>query len=148
MSIPPCRAGFAARLVADLAEAEGAELGEQQEHAEEEAEVADAVDDEGFSAGVRGGFPVEVEADEQIGCEADAFPADEHQQVVLGEDQNSHEKEEEVEVAEVAPVAVFMGHVADGVDVDEEAYAGDDQEHDQRELVEGEGEVDMERRRR
>ena len=36
-----------------------------------------------------------------------------------------------------------MRHVADGVDVDEEADAGDDQQHDERELVEDEAEVDV-----
>jgi hypothetical protein len=35
-------------------------------------------------------------------------------------------------------------HVADGVDVDEEADAGDDAEHDEGEVVDGEGEVDVE----
>ena len=37
-----------------------------------------------------------------------------------------------------------MGHVADRVDVDEEADAGDDGEHDHGEVVDGEREVDLE----
>ena len=68
----------------------------------------------------------EVEADEQVRGETDALPADEHQQEVLGEHQRQHEEHEEVEVGEEAPVALFVRHVADGVDVDEEADAGDD----------------------
>ena len=92
-------------MTRDFAEAERAEVGEQQEDADEEAEVADAVDDEGFFAGVGGGVLLEVEADEQIGGEADAFPADEHEQDVAGQDQDGHEEEEEIEVAEVARVA-------------------------------------------
>ena len=67
---------------------ERAEVGDEQEHGEQEAEVADAVDDEGLLAGVGGGVLVEVEADEQVRGEADAFPADEEQQEVLGEDQD------------------------------------------------------------
>ena len=35
-------------------------------------------------------------------------------------------------------------HVADGVDVNEEADAGDDEEHDERKLVEDEAEIDVE----
>ena len=37
-----------------------------------------------------------------------------------------------------------MRHVAGGVEVDEEADAGDDGEHDEGEVVDGEGEVDVE----
>ena len=94
-------------LRGDLAEGECAEVGEQQEDADEEAEVADAVDDEGFLAGVGGRVLLEVEADEQVGGEADAFPADEHQQRVAGQHQHGHEEEEEIQVAEVARVALF-----------------------------------------
>ena len=39
----------------DVGEVERAEVGDEQEHREQEAEVADAVDDEGFFAGVGGG---------------------------------------------------------------------------------------------
>jgi len=39
-----------------------------------EAEVADAVDDEGFFAGIGGGFSEEVKADEQIAREARRLP--------------------------------------------------------------------------
>ena len=108
-----------------------------EEDADEEAEVADAVDDEGLFAGVGGGVALEVEADEQVGRETDALPADKHEQEVAGEDQDGHEKEEEIEVAEVARVAGVVAHVADGVDVDEEADAGDDEQHDQRKADRG-----------
>ena len=142
---PPVPRGAGGEFRCDLAEGERAEVGEQKEDANEEAEVADAVDDEGFLAGGDGGVALEVEADEQIGGETDALPADEHHEDVAGEDQDGHEEEEEVEVAEVARVALFVGHVADGVDVDEEADAGDDEEHDERKLIEDEAEVDVER---
>jgi hypothetical protein len=42
-----------------------------------------------------------------------------------------------------AVVAVVIPHVADRVDVDEEADAGDHQQHDQRKLVEIEAEVNL-----
>ncbi len=86
----------------------------------------------------------EVEADEQVRGETDALPADEEQQEAGGEHEHQHEEHEEVEVGEEAPVAVFVRHVADGVEVDEEADAGDDGEHDQGEVIDGEGEVDLE----
>ena len=142
--IPPCSAGLRGDRTKDLAEIERAEVLDHQEHGEQEAEVADAVDDEGFLAGVGGGVLREVEADEQVGGETDALPADEHQQEAGGQHQHQHEEHEEVEVGEEAPVAFFVRHVADGVDVDEEADAGDDAEHDEGEVIDGEGEVDLE----
>jgi hypothetical protein len=54
---------------------------EQHEHAEQEASVADAIGEEGLLAGARLVGIVEPEADQQVRCEPDAFPADEeHQQ--------------------------------------------------------------------
>ena len=90
----------------------------------------------------------EEEADEQVGGETDALPADEHEQVVVGQHQGQHEEHEEVEVGEEAVVAALVLHVSHGIDVDEEADAGDDQHHDHREMVEVDAEVDGERRRR
>jgi cobalamin biosynthesis protein CobT len=101
-----------------LREVESAECFEKQKHAEHEAEVANAIDDEGFFAGVGGGLFEELETDEQIAGEPDAFPPDEEENVVCGEDQDEHEEHEEVEVGEEAVVAAFMRHVAGGVDVD------------------------------
>ena len=141
---PPCHSGCCADVREDVGEVERAEVRDEEEHREQEAEVADAVDDEGFLAGVGGGVLLEVEADEQVGGEADALPADEEQQEAGGEHQHQHEEHEEVEVGEEAPVALLVRHVAGGVEVDEEADAGDDAEHDEREVVDGEGEVDLE----
>ena len=51
---------------------------EDEEDAEREAEVADAVDDEGLDGGGAGRRLFVPEADQQVGGEADAFPAEEH----------------------------------------------------------------------
>ena len=74
--------------VEDVAEVERTELANDEEHREQEAEVADAVDDEGLFAGVGGGVLLEVEADEQVGGKTDALPADEHEQEAFGEHQH------------------------------------------------------------
>ncbi len=141
---PAVPLGVDADRVEDVREVERTEVADDEEHREQETEVADAVDDEGLFAGVGGGVLLEVEADQQVRGETDALPADEQQQEAFGEDQHQHEEHEEVEVGEEAPVALFVRHVADRVDVDEEADAGDDAEHDEREVVDGEGEVDGE----
>gem|GEM_PF-4495510 len=69
-------------------------MGDQEEHGEEETEIADAVDDEGFFAGVRGGVFGEVEADKQVGGEAYSLPAYEEQEEAAGEDEHQHEEHE------------------------------------------------------
>ena len=96
--MPPCHRGIGGELGGDFSEGERAEVADQQKDADQESEVADAVDDERFLAGVGRGVFLKPEADEQIGREPDAFPADEHQQHVAGQDQQGHEEEEEVEV--------------------------------------------------
>src|SRR6266702_7519055 len=48
---------------------------------------------------------------------------------IVGEDQREHGKHEEVKVAEETVVSAFMGHVSDGVDVDQEADKSDDDDH-------------------
>ena len=134
-----------ADVAGDLPEAErmrAAEAPEEQEHAEQEAEVADAVDDERLLAGDGVLGLVVPEADQQVGAEADAFPADEQQRQVVGQDQDQHREGEQVQVGEVAREVRVVPHVADGVDVDEEADAGDHQDHHRRQRVDAEGDVD------
>ena len=113
-------------------EIERAEIHDDQEHREREAEIADAVHDERFVAGGGGALLHEVEADQQVAAQTHAFPADEEQQVVTRQHQRQHEEHEQVQVGEEAVVAFLMLHVAGGVDVDERADAGDDQQHDHR----------------
>ena len=93
-------------------ELERAERVVEQEHAEQEAGVADAVGDEGLLAGARVGQVFEPEADEQVRRKADTFPADEAHQQRATEYQQQHEEQEQVEVREVARVARVVLHVA------------------------------------
>ena len=103
--------------------------GGDKEDAKEEAGVADAIDDEGFFARIGSGLLEEIETDQQVTAEPHAFPTHKEEQQIVGEDQREHGEHEEVQVAEEAVVATFMIHVADGIDVDEEADAGHDQNH-------------------
>ena len=108
---------------------------EDQEYAEHKADIADPVDDECLFAGVPGAAPVEVVADQQVGAEPHAFPADKHQQEVAGQHQDQHREQEQVQVGEEPIVPVFGMHVADGIDVDQKSDAGDHQQHDRRQRV-------------
>ena len=96
-----------------------AEHAEEAEDAEREAEVADAVDDEGLDGGGVGRRARVPEADQQVGGEADAFPAEEQLQEVVARHQHQHGEGEQREIGEEARAAVVVVHVADGVDVDE-----------------------------
>src|SRR5581483_10617777 len=130
-------------LTEDVRKIERAEVCDEEEHREQESEVADAVDDEGLLAGIGGGVATEIEADQQVGSETDALPSDEEQLEARREHQNQHEEHEEVEVREEAPVTFLFSHVANRVDVNQEADTRDDAEHDQREVVDREGEVHL-----
>ena len=69
------------------------------------------------------------EADEQVAAEADALPAEEHDDEVVPEDEEQHREDEEVQVREEAPVGRLRLHVGARVDVDERADARDDERH-------------------
>src|ERR1700674_2005332 len=124
-----------AGLVKERDEIQRPESPEEQKHSKHEAEIANAIDDEGFFAGVSGGFFQEVEADEKVTRKADTFPADEEENVIRGHDQDEHEEHEQIEVGEEAVIAAFVGHVTHRIDVDEPAHASDHHEHDDSELV-------------
>jgi len=68
---------------------------EHREDAEREAEVADAVDDEGLDGGGVGFGLVIPEADQEIAREPDAFPAEEQLHQIVGRDQHQHGEGEE-----------------------------------------------------
>ena len=88
-----------------------------QPDAEDETEVADAVDQKGLHVGEDGRLALVPEADQQIGHQADRFPAEEQLQEVVAHDEHEHREREQRDVGEETVVAVVLSHVADGVDV-------------------------------
>ena len=133
------------RQFGDPHEVEGSEEPEDGERTENDSGVADAVGDECL-VGRRGGrVLVEVEADQQIGAQTDALPADKHHQVVVGQNQGEHGEHEQVQVSEEAVVAAFVRHVSRAVDVDKRADAGDKQQPYAAQRVEQHTGVDHER---
>src|SRR2546429_257112 len=85
------------------------------------------------------------EADEEIGTEADALPADEEKGEIVREHEDQHRGGEEVEVGEVAREAAVPVHVTNRINVDQEADAGDDERHDWREGIQAEPRLGAER---
>ncbi len=96
---------------------------DHQEQRDQESEVADAIHDERFLAGRSGRIFCEPESDQQIRRQPHPFPADKHQQVVAGQHQRQHEEHEQVEVAEEAVESAFFPHVANGINVNQQADA-------------------------
>ena len=138
----------------DLAKGQRAKGPEDQEHGQQHGPVAHAVDHKGLAPGAGIAHAVLAllvpETDEQVRAQAHAFPAHEHGQVTVARHQDEHGGQEQVEVdkeareaARVAVDAHVLVHVANGVDVDERANAGDDQHHGHRERVDQEGPLDV-----
>ena len=132
-------------IARDRREIQRAHVHKEDEHREQQAEVTDAIHDERLLAchGIRG--VAEPEPDQQVRCEAHAFPADEQHWQVRAHHQHQHEADEQVQVGEVPCEARVVSHVANAVDVNQRAHAGDDQHHQHAELINVERPLDMER---
>ena len=115
---------------------QGAELGEQQEQADGHGRIADPGNDEGLARGITVVRIVVPEPDQQVAAQSDAFPAQIQQEQIIAEHEQQHGEDEQVHVAEKAAEVRVVGHVAGGIDVDQEANPGNDQNHHQREAVE------------
>ncbi len=109
-----------------VADVQGPRVHEDRHDPEREPDVADAVDEERLLRGERGGLLVLPEPDEQVARQPDQLPGDEDDEEVVREDEQQHRDHEQVQVGEEPPVARVMAHVADRVDVDEEADRQDD----------------------
>ena len=128
-----------AHALENLLEIEGADVGPEDQQADDEAGVADAVGDERLVGRVRGALPLEVEADQQVRADADQLPAQEHLEEVVRQDQVEHREAEQRQVHEEAAEAAaavkmavrrvdlvvldlrlqFVAHVADREHVDQ-----------------------------
>ena len=128
----------------DLAVVQRAEGEEGEEHRHHEAEVTDAVGDEGLLAGAGVGVLLEPERDQQVGARAHALPAEEGEDEVVAQHQHQHREDEEVQVGEEPREAAVAVHVPDRVQVDQRADAGDEQDHRHRQRIEQEPDVDRE----
>ena len=140
------RSGHARRGGEDRRDRDGAEHQERAENAEGEAEVADAVDDERLERRRIGGRLVVPEADQQVGSEADAFPAEEHLHQAVGGHQHQHREAEQRQIGEEARLARVLLHIAPAVEVDEAGDGRDDDQHHRGQAIDAQRPVDGQRR--
>ncbi len=117
---------------------------EQREDAKREAEIADAVDDEGLDGGGIGAGFLEPEADQQIRGQADAFPAHVELHEVVGGHQHQHREGEQRQVGEEARAVRIVAHVADAVEMHQRRDGVDHHQHDGGELVDLQRPIDAE----
>ncbi len=127
-------------------EVNGAEDLEGEEDRQEEAEVADAVDDERLLPCRGAPVLLEVEADQQVAAQPDALPADEQDDQVGPEDERQHGEHEQVQVGEVPRIRALAlaVHVPHRVDVDQEPHERHEEQHHRRQRIQPQREVDRE----
>ena len=113
--------------IENLRNAQRAGGAKEQEHSDEEAEITDAVGDEGLLAGTGVGAVLVPEANQEVAGQPHAFPTDEYHGQVVAQDQEQHRPTEQIQVREEAWVVLLVGHVAHRIDVDERADEGDHQ---------------------
>ena len=126
----------------DVDEGRGAKRREHEHDGERHPHVTDPVDHESLLGSSRSCRLVLPEADQQVRREAHALPADEEHQIVIGQDEQQHRRDEQVEEGEEAAPPLVVRHVTDGIHVDQAANAGDQQHEDDRELVDEQADVD------
>ena len=122
----------------------GSQGREHQHDGDRETDVTDAVHDESLLGRGRCCRLIEPESNQQVRRKTDALPADVEQEVAVTEDEQQHRGDEEVEITEEASAARVVLHIADGVDVDQRADAGDQQHEHHGELVEQQTRLHME----
>ena len=125
------------------AERHRADRVEQHHQGDGQTHVADPVDHEGLLGGGGCAGLVGPEPDQQVGRQTDALPTHVEPEVVVGEDEQQHRRHEQVQVGKKATPRRVVGHVADGVDVDQRTHAGDEQHEAHRQRVELQAEVDL-----
>ena len=130
------------RSVADVAghdarvDAEGVERAagreEQGDHADEQADVADPVGEEGLEGGVGVGLVFPPVSDQHERADADELPAHDDLKDVVAEHHEQHRGREQAQEGEEVGVAAIAGHVVGAVDVDEKRDERDDEQHHHR----------------
>ncbi len=114
------------------------------EDPERKAEIADPVDDESLH-GRRVGLRLVVpEADQQIAREADTLPAEEQLYQIVRRHQHQHGEGEQRQIAEKARPVRILGHIADGIEMDEGRNRGHHHQHHRRQGIDPQRPIDLE----
>ncbi len=121
---------------------QGAGLGVEPDHAQQQSKVADAGGDEGLLGGGCGAGFVVPETNEQVGRQADEFPTNKQQQQTVRDHYPEHGGREERQETEETGEVFVVRHVAEAVDENEQTDEGDHDEHDRSQRIEDPAELD------
>ena len=127
----------------NVQEAQRAEGIPDDEDANQEQDVAHAGDEEGLLRGLCRLGLVVPEADEKVRTQAHDLPEDQELEEVVRADRAEHAHGEQADLRVVAWLALLGVHVAEGVDEDEKAEEGDEDEHQRAQVVDEQGDVDV-----
>ncbi len=125
-----------------LPEIERARENAQEQDADEKPEITEAVHDESLLRGAGRGRLLVPEPDQEVGAKADQLPGHIEKDEVVRQDEREHGKGEKREVGEEPAEARIPFHVAQGVDLHQEAHGRDDHEHESRQGVDQDADVD------
>ena len=103
---------------------------ENEHNAEDKTPVTHAVCDECLLRCITGFLAIKVVTNQQVGTKPDAFPADKHQEKIVGQDQGQHREHEQIQIGEEAIEAFVAAHVADCEDVNQESNERDEESID------------------
>ncbi len=129
-------------LLKNARELQRADSDEHGEHRQHHAPVADTIDDHRLLGRIAVGVLLEPETDQQERAQTHALPAHEQHQVVVRQHQDQHHRQEEIEIDEETLEARIAVHVADGVDMNQRAHAGDHHQHDARQPIDVQAHLD------
>ena len=116
----------------------------RQQETDQEANVADAVRQEGFDGGRGCRLTLEPEPNQEVRAETDGFPEDEQDQQVVRHHEHDHREDEQRQIGEEPPKAGIVVHVSNGINVDHERNARHHEQHDEREGVHAQRNVQRE----
>ncbi len=115
----------------------------EEEYTQGEAEIAHPIDQKGLQPRGRGRRLLEPETDQQVAAQAHRLPEDIEEQEVAGRDQHGHGEDEQADVGEESPIAHVSAHVADRVDGHQQRDERHRGEHDGRERIGPQDDVDV-----
>src|SRR5262245_21159447 len=118
-----------------LGEIHRAERSEDDHDAGEHADIADAIDDERYFAGIGGQVFFKPMANQKVGTDADELPKNVNAEKAINQHQTEHGKREQREIGKIAAVAHVVMKVADRIEVHQRAHQGHNEEHDRGEIV-------------
>ena len=116
---------------------------EQRDHADEKADIADTVGDEGLQRSVAVGLLLPPVTDQGERTHADEFPADDHLENVVTEDEEQHRGGEQRQEREEVRVAAIAADVIRRVDVHQQRDHRDDEQHHHAEAVDHDAGVEL-----